>query len=103
MGVPVFDAILGGASSVIGSILGYKGQREANETNLQAVRETNQANLDLYNQQFRDASKLWQENNKYNDPSSQMARLKNAGLNPALNMGSTCPGCIGFAVGRLAD
>ena len=92
MGVPVFDAILGGATSLVGSILGYKGQREANETNLQSVRETNQANYDLYREQYRDAYRLWQENNQYNTPANQMARLRQAGLNPALNMGSNPTG-----------
>lgn len=31
---------------------------------------------------------LWQEENAYNDPSAQMERLKNAGLNPNLVYGS---------------
>ena len=32
--------------------------------------------------------KFWQMQNKYNDPTQQMARLKKAGLNPALIYGS---------------
>lgn len=37
-----------------------------------------------YERQLADQHKLWQENNAYNSPSAQMARLKAAGLNPNL-------------------
>lgn len=47
-----------------------------------------------YERQLADQHKLWQENNAYNSPSAQMARLKAAGLNPNLvyqNGGVTAP------------
>lgn len=37
-----------------------------------------------YERQLADQHKLWQENNAYNSPAAQMARLKSAGLNPNL-------------------
>lgn len=48
----------------------------------------------FYNQQmsrmeFAQNYAMWQEMNKYNHPSSQMQRLKDAGLNPALMYGQT--------------
>lgn len=47
-----------------------------------------------YERQFSDQHKLWQENNAYNSPQAQMARLKVAGLNPNLvyqNGGAVSP------------
>lgn len=47
-----------------------------------------------YERQLADQHKLWQENNAYNSPAAQMARLKAAGLNPNLvyqNGGVTSP------------
>ena len=77
---------LGLGSSFFGNSANVSAIRDTNRTNLQIARETNQANLDLYNKQFADQYKLWQDNNLYNDPSNQMARLRNAGLNPSLIM-----------------
>ena len=37
------------------------------------------------NQKARDYNtEMWEKNNAYNDPTQQMARLKNAGINPHL-------------------
>ena len=85
------DAILAGGvlglgGSLVSGLFGSSSQKSANAANLQAVRETNEANLKLYREQYADQYKLWQENNAYNDPSAQMQRLRNAGLNPALLM-----------------
>ena len=67
--------------------------QQTNETNLQMNRETNQANQ-MINQANIDYSReawanevaynweMWNRTNEYNDPSAQMQRLKNAGLNP---------------------
>lgn len=67
--------------------------QQTNETNLQMTRETNQANQ-MINQANIDYSReawanevafnwdMWNRTNAYNDPSAQMQRLKNAGLNP---------------------
>lgn len=88
---------LGGAAALGSSIVNAFSQKSANNANLQAVRETNQANLDLYNKQFSDQLKLWNMNNAYNDPSSQISRLRAAGLNPTLNMGSNPTGSAEMA------
>lgn len=67
--------------------------QQTNETNLQMNRETNQANQ-MINEANIDYSReawanevaynweMWNRTNEYNDPSAQMQRLKNAGLNP---------------------
>lgn len=41
----------------------------------------------MYDRQFEDNQQLWHQQNAYNDPSAQMSRLKNAGLNPMLMYG----------------
>lgn len=99
---PILQGI-GSAAAGIGSIANYFSQKSANASNLQIARETNQANLDLYNKQFSDQYKLWKENNAYNDPSAQMSRLKAAGLNPTLNMGSNPTGIAQAATAPSAN
>lgn len=63
-------------------------QERTNDMNLQAVRETNANNLELANYQYEKNLEQWNRENQYNSPSSQMARLRAAGLNPALVYGS---------------
>lgn len=77
--------LLGSAISAVGS--GYsarkavQAQEDANATNLQIARETNQANADL-----------WREQTRYNDPGLQMGRLRGAGINPYIAMSQITPG-----------
>lgn len=71
--------------------------QQTNETNLQMNRETNQANQ-MINQANIDYSReawrnevaynweMWNATNEYNSASSQMKRLKDAGLNPYVMM-----------------
>ena len=67
--------------------------QQTNETNLQMNRETNaanqminQANIDYSREAWQNEVaynwEMWNATNAYNDPSAQMQRLKNAGLNP---------------------
>lgn len=65
------------SSNLLGSLLGFIGQRRANRTNLQIAREANKLEMDLFNL-----------SNAYNAPTAQMQRLKQAGLNPHLVYGS---------------
>lgn len=82
----IFDSIIDVVkpiTSVIPGVGAYwssqeasEATRDANDKNLQAVRETNAAN---YN--------LWKEQTEYNTPINQMQRLRDAGLNPNLAYG----------------
>lgn len=98
-----FDGGISGLFGLVGGAISSgvqaKAQREANETNLKIARETNQANLDIaqmnndYNQkQFEKQIAynwdMWNANNEYNTAANQAARFKEAGLNPAMMMGS---------------
>lgn len=70
-------AIIGVIGSLIASGLTFFGSRWAQRRNEQLTQSQNQWNLDM-----------WQRQNQYNLPSSQVARLKAAGLNPALIYGN---------------
>ena len=63
--------------AVGGSLINGLSQGRQNRLNRQFQREENQKARD-YNTQ------MWEKNNAYNDPSQQMERLKNAGINPHL-------------------
>ncbi len=82
-------------SSLLGGIFGASSQSSANKANLQAVRETNEANYKIaqMNNEFNEQQtekmlawqrKQWEDTNAYNSASSQVDRLRGAGLNPYL-------------------
>lgn len=54
--------------------------------------KTNQANLELAQYQYGQEQKMWEQQNAWNSPASQMQRLKDAGLNPALMYGQGTTG-----------
>lgn len=92
----VTAAIIGGASNLLGTIVGgasrNKAQQDANRTNLQIARETNQQNWNMmtYQNQWNEA-----QNAKmlaYNTPSEQMKRYDQAGINPYLAASQIVPG-----------
>lgn len=103
-------------SSIVGGIIGAvsnrknrKSQERANQLNVQAQKDINQQNIENqryinqqnidwakqnYQQSYADSIKFWQMENEYNSPEMQMARLKDAGLNPHLvyGQGATATG-----------
>ncbi len=92
----VTAAIIGGASNLLGTIVGgasrNKAQQDANRTNLQIARETNQQNWNMmtYQNQWNEA-----QNAKmlaYNTPAEQMKRYDQAGINPYLAASQIVPG-----------
>lgn len=77
----IIAGIIAAAGSIISSIVKSKGDSNANQQQL----EYNQA---MYGQQRSDALADWNMQNDYNSPTSQMARLRQAGLNPILAAGN---------------
>lgn len=79
--------VVSGAIQSLGNLgvakMNQSSQRQANNTYLQGVRETNQANKDLAQQQNQWNLEQWQRENEYNAPSQQVQRLKEAGLSSA--------------------
>lgn len=77
-----------GIGSAISAVSGIVSNAATNRANLQAVRETNKAQMDLAKYQADRNLDLWNLNNAYNTPSAQMERYKEAGLNPHLIYGN---------------
>lgn len=69
-----------------------KDTKYTNRINKQMNDDNNRLQMDLWNQQKEYDYKMWQENNAYNTPSSQVQRLKDAGINPALALGNISTG-----------
>lgn len=90
---------ISGLFDVGNSLLNASSQNQANKYNLQAQRETNQANMAINQSQLDYASKMYQDQvaqqwkmfnttNAYNSPSAQKQRYLDAGLNPYMMMGN---------------
>lgn len=110
---------LSGGFGLANAGLSYLAQREANKAMLQANKDTNEMNYkiwqeqlawnrDNYNQQVADNRENWlmqfNTTNAYNDPSAQVARFEEAGLNPFLMMngqGSVASAGSGIAPGQM--
>lgn len=75
-----FDSMLG-ALPMVGGVLNGVTQMFTNAAN-------KKFQVSMYNRQRQDALSDWNMQNVYNSPSSQMARLKSAGLNPNLVYGN---------------
>lgn len=86
---PVLGAsLVSGGSSLFGSILGLYGQDRANKQNIAMQRETNAQNYKMFKEQLAFAKDQQDLALSYNDPSSQVARLRAAGVNPAAVFGN---------------
>lgn len=78
--------LISGAGSLIGGLFSSSGSKNAAKYQLQAVRETNQANRDIAEQNNKFNERMWNLQNEYNTPQMQRARFEAAGLNPYLLM-----------------
>lgn len=81
MGLLDFLPVVG---DVVNGLFQSHDVRETNRTNLQAVRETNAAQMDLAKYQWEQNLAQWNRQNLYNTPASQLQRYLQAGLNPYL-------------------
>lgn len=99
-------ALVAGGSSLLGSLLGIGSQSSANAQNLQLMRETNQMNYKIADEQNRNAYNQFAQNlawlkEQYYDTGQYERLVKSlgrAGLNPALAFGNVSPvGSVGQA------
>ena len=90
--IPVVGPLLSAGANIIGGALNNQATKDTNDANLKAVRETNQANKELAKYNWEQQVDMWNKNNAYNTPLSQMTRLKAAGLNPNLVYGNGVTG-----------
>ncbi len=84
--------IISGAGSLIGGLFSSSGSRYAARKQLQAVRETNQMNYQIAQQNNAFNERMWNLQNEYNTPSAQRARLEAAGINPYLMLDGSSSG-----------
>jgi len=94
-----WGAAIGGATNLAGNLIQNasnkneaRRQREYNDRNWQRDRVFNDYD---WNRQNEYNQQMWEQQNKYNSPIEQMARLKEAGLNPALMYGKGTVGNSG--------
>lgn len=80
-------AITAGAN-LIGGLFGSSSSKYAAKAQLQAVRESNKANLDLAKYQNEWNIAQWNRQNAYNTPAMQRQRYEEAGINPYFAMGN---------------
>lgn len=85
-------AAIAGAGSLIGGLFSSSGSHYAARKQLQAVRETNAANLQIAQQNNAFNERMWNMQNEYNTPSAQRARLESAGINPYLMLDGSSTG-----------
>lgn len=76
---------------IVSNAMNAKAQNRINEQNIQYAREA-------YSRERADSLSDWHMQNAYNDPASQMDRLKNAGLNPNLVYGNGADAQMGAPV-----
>lgn len=75
------SAILPALASIAGNVIN-------SGANIYLNKQNNQANKELAELGYQRELEMWQKNNLYNSPEAQMARLKQAGLNPNLVYGT---------------
>ena len=81
-------AAITGGSNLIGSIMDLFGLNKTNKQNIAMQRETNAQNYKMFREQMAFAKDQQDLAMAYNDPSSQVARLRQAGINPAAVFGN---------------
>lgn len=75
------SAVIGGGASLLSQAFNAFSQNKTNKRQERFARE-------MYAKQRADSLSDWNMQNAYNDPSAQMSRLQNAGLNPHLVYGN---------------
>lgn len=81
-------AALSGFTSFLGNVSANKNTDKQIAAQKEENQKTREYNLMLAKQQNKWNLDQWNRENAYNDPSAQMYRLRNAGLNPDLVYGS---------------
>lgn len=73
----ISNSLIGGASGLLGSVVGAIASKKQQQREFQQQKDM----LSLQNQFSLD---MWNRENAYQDPSAQMSRMINAGINPNL-------------------
>lgn len=81
-------AAISAGAHLIGGLFSSSSSKYAAKAQLQAVRETNKANLDLAKYQNDWNVAQWNRQNAYNTPAAQRQRYEEAGINPYFALGN---------------
>ena len=73
----LLEAGVNAGASLLGGVLGYFGQKSANQAALQRMREQNDF-----------VERMWNKGNEYNTPYEQRKRYEAAGINPYMALGN---------------
>lgn len=90
-------SVIGSGANLLGSIFGIGSQNSTNKTNMKIAQMNNEwsermmqmqnrMNIDQWMRESAYNTQMWNKTNEYNSAKNQAARLKEAGLNPALVM-----------------
>lgn len=77
-----------GIAGIASAGTNYRSQNKTNQLNYQMFKEQQKYDKEMYEQQLADTWEMWNATNEYNSASNQVSRLKEAGLNPAMMLGS---------------
>lgn len=84
----VASAGISAFGNILGGLFGSSSAKAAAKAQLQAVRETNEANARLAQKQNDWNLEQWNRENAYNTPEAQRARYEAAGINPYFALGN---------------
>jgi hypothetical protein len=94
----ILPAIITGGASLLGDLFGglfgSSATDTANQTNLAIARETNQNNYKMFQEQLGFNREMYEDSKRYNSPSQQVQRFRQAGLNPYAMLGVTDNGSV---------
>lgn len=88
----MLGAFIAAGASLLGAGLGSLSNRKTNEKNMELAQYQNEWQTLENEKAYNRAVHMWDEQNKYNSPTEQMARLRTAGLNPNLVYGNGVTG-----------
>lgn len=89
--------IAGSVGSALSPWLDLYSQNKANQTNKEINMMNNQFNAQEAEKVRAYNTQMWHMNNFYNSPEQQVARLREAGINPAFAMGEVAAGQVSSA------
>lgn len=95
----MIPALIAAGAGIIGSGLSFASNKSANSTNLRIAQMNNEFNERMLQKQMDYNTEMWNKENEYNSASSQVQRLRDAGLNPNLMMDGGSAGSAGSVGG----
>lgn len=88
----VGGALIGAGANLVGNLLGKSSQDKANEFSAEQAQINREFQERMWNKQVEYNTEMWNKSNEYNSAKNQVARLREAGLNPALALGQVAAG-----------